>query len=89
MHVRWRGFELCPQLLTYIKYIYIIRLFECFFLPSLGMGRDPLGPNEVSRMCRGGDIGRWARCTRERHTHRARCVHRVMDTEKHLESNLT
>ena len=69
------------SMITYIyfKNIYIIGLFECFFLPSLGLGRDPPGPNEVSRMHMAGDNGRWARCTRERHTHRARCVHRVMD----------
>jgi len=30
------------------------------------MGRDPPGPDEVSRMHRGGDIGRWERCTGER-----------------------
>ena len=39
------------------------------------MGRDPLRPNEVSRTHRGGDIGRWARCTGERCMCReTRCV---------------
>jgi len=36
-------------------YIYH-RTFECFFLPSLSMGRDPLGPNEM-RTHGGGELG--------------------------------
>ena len=52
------------------------------------MGRDPPGPNKVSRMHMAGVNERWERHTGERHTHRARCVHRLIDTEKYLESNL-
>ena len=37
-------------------YIYIIGLFECFFLPSLGMGRDPPGPIEGRGILTGPDV---------------------------------
>jgi len=40
---------------------------------SICMGRDPPGPNEVSRMLRGGDI-RSGKDTQVEHTCRARCV---------------